>query len=112
MTQPIAIFWPGDYRTTPNELALPNVEQATVQLEAALKRLGRSSYRVKGFLTRPHEAIERLGPVDDPMIGVCAHWFYGPHTSDGVVGKENPLLLASNFSGTWPRLVGMLNTGA
>jgi hypothetical protein len=37
---------------------------------------------------------------------------YGPHTTDGVVGKDNPLLLASNFSGTWPGLVGLLNTGA
>ena len=46
------------------------------------------------------------------MIGVCVHWFYGPHTTDGVVGKDNPLLLASNFSGRWPGLVGLLNTGA
>ena len=46
------------------------------------------------------------------MIGVFVHWFYGPHTTDGVVGKDNPLLLASNFSGTWPGLVGLLNTGA
>ena len=46
------------------------------------------------------------------MIGVCVHWFYGPHTTDGVVGKDNPLLLASNFSGQWPGLVGLLNTGA
>ncbi len=43
---------------------------------------------------------------------MCVHWFYGPHTTDGVVGKDNPLLLASNFSGTWPGLVGLLNTGA
>jgi L-fucose isomerase-like protein len=46
------------------------------------------------------------------MVGVCVHWFYGPHTTDGVVGKDNPLLLASNFSGRWPGLVGLLNTGA
>jgi len=108
----IGIFWPGDYRARPNELALPNIQQATVQLESALKKLGRTSYRIEGFLTRPHEAIDRLGPVDDPLIGVCVHWFYGPHTTDGVVGKDSPLLLASNFSGTWPGLVGMLNTGA
>ena len=60
---------------------------------------------------RADEAIEKLGPVDDPLIGVCVHWFYGPHTTDGVVGKDNPLLLASNFSGAWPGLVGLLNTG-
>lgn len=112
MSQPIAIFWPGDYRALPNELALPGVEEATVQLENALRRLGRRSYRVEGFLTKPHQAIEKLGPIDDPMIGVCVHWFYGPHTTDGVVGGDNPLLLASNFSGTWPGLVGLLNTGA
>ncbi len=28
------------------------------------------------------------------------------------MGKDNPLLLASNFSGTWPGLVALLNTGA
>ena len=112
MPEKIALFWPGDYRATPNELALPNITHATEQLEAALTKLGRASYRVEGFLSKPHEAIEKLGPIDDPMIGVCVHWFYGPHTTDGVVGKDNPLLLASNFSGTWPGLVGLLNTGA
>lgn len=112
MSQKIALFWPGDYREVPNQQALPNIEEATSQLEQALETLGRESYRVEGFLARPHESIEKLGPVNDPMIGVCVHWFYGPHTTDGVVGKDNPLLLASNFSGTWPGLVGLLNTGA
>ncbi|HEX8792808.1 MAG TPA: hypothetical protein VF765_17805, partial [Polyangiaceae bacterium] len=108
----VAVFWPGDARAKPNELALPSVEEATVQLERALKHLGRTPYRVPGFLSKPHEAIEKLGPVTDPMVGVCVHWLYGPHTTDGVVGKDNPLLLASNFSGRWPGLVGLLNTGA
>ncbi len=112
MSQRIALFWPGDYRSKPNELARPQVEAATVQLEGALKELGRESYRVPDFVTRPHEAIERLGPITDPMIGVFTHWCYGPHTTEGVVGKENPLLLACNFSGTWPGLVALLNTGA
>ncbi len=67
---------------------------------------------VEGYLTRPDEAIAKLGPIDDPMVGVFVHWTYAPHTVDGVVGKENPLLLASNFSGTWPGLVALLNTGA
>ncbi len=46
----IGIFWPGDYRSKPNELAQPNAEEATVQLERALKKLGRASYRIEGFL--------------------------------------------------------------
>src|SRR5580704_495442 len=112
MSKRAAIFWPGDYRPYPNNQALSTVERVTVQMEAALKRLGWSSYRVPGYLTKPHEAIERLAPVDDPIIVFYAHWVYAPHTTDGVAGKENPLLLASNFSGRWPGLVGLLNTGA
>ncbi len=108
----VALFWPGDARPKPNALALPNMEEATQQMERALKKLGRTPYRVEGFLTKPHESIEKLGPIDDPMIGVCVHWIYGPHTTDGVTQKENPLLLASNFAGQWPGLVGLLNTGA
>ena len=112
MKQKIALFWPGDGRDIPNQLALPSIREATAQMEAALVRLGRDPYRVEGYLTKPHHAIEKLGPVQDPMIGICVHWFYGPHTTEGVVGKDNPLLLASNFSGQWPGLVGLLNTGA
>jgi L-fucose isomerase-like protein len=112
MSKKVAVFWPGDYRVKPNELARAQSEEATGQLLAALKKLGRSPYLVEGYLTRPDEAISRLGPVDDPMVGVFVHWTYAPHTVDGVVGKDNPLLLASNFSGTWPGLVALLNTGA
>ena len=112
MGSKVALFWPGDGRKIPNDLALPSITQATEQLERALRKLGREPYLVEGFLSKPHESIDKLGPIDDPMIGVCVHWFYGPHTTDGVVGKDNPLLLASNFSGQWPGLVGLLNTAA
>ena len=112
MSNKIAIFWPGDYRIRANEMALPQITEATVQLEKAIAKLGRRSYRVEGFITKPNEAIEKLGPIDDAIIGIFAHWVYGPHTTDGVAGKDNPLLLVSNFSGVWPGLVGLLNTGA
>jgi len=112
MSKKVAVFFPGDARRKPNELAVPNVEAAAVELEKALKKVGRTPYRIEGFLEKPHEALDRLGPVDDPMVGVFAHWVYGPHTTEGVIGKDNPLLLASNFSGRWPGLVGLLNTGA
>ena len=95
----VAIFWPGDYRAKPNEWARPQVSETTKQLQQALKKLGRQPYVIDGFLTKPHEAIQHLGPIDDPMVGVFVHWTYGPHTCDGVAGKDNPLLLASNFSG-------------
>src|SRR4051794_27539288 len=112
MSEKVAVFWPGDYRTKPNEWALAQSRETTAQLVAALKKLGRSPYLVDGYLTRPDEAIAKLGSIDDPLIGVFVHWTYAPHTVDGVAGKDNPLLLASNFSGTWPGLVALLNTAA
>ena len=64
------------------------------------------------FIDRSHRGIGKLGPIDDPMIGVHVHWVWGTHTVDGVVGKDTPLLLASNFNRRWPGLVGLLNTSA
>ena len=108
----IVLYWPGDGRPLPNERALPSIRTATEQLERSLRKLGHEPQLIEGFISKPHEAIEKLGPIDDPMVAVCVHWFYAPHTTDGVVGKDSPLLLASNFSGQWPGLVGLLNTGA
>ncbi len=112
MADTIHIFWPGDYRTAPNLAAQPQLEQVHAQLERALERLGRAHRRVEGFISRPHEAIERLAAIDAPLIGLYTHWVYGPHTTEGVIGKDHPLLLLSNFSGRWPGLVGLLNTAA
>jgi hypothetical protein len=36
MSERVFVFWPGDARAKPNELALPNVEAATRNVEAAL----------------------------------------------------------------------------
>ncbi|MHC5539525.1 fucose isomerase, partial [Singulisphaera rosea] len=94
MSKKVAVFWPGDYRAKPNEWALPHSRETTEQLVAALKKLGRSPYVVDGYVTGPDQAISKLGPIDDPMVGVFVHWTYAPHTVDGVVGKDNPLLLA------------------
>lgn len=112
MSKNVALFWPGDYRELPNKLALPMVKETTEQLSQALKKLGRRPQLVRGFLRKPNESIDKLGQIDDPMIGIFCHWTYGPHTCDGVAGKDSPLLLASNFSGTWPGLVALLNTSS
>jgi len=107
-----AIYWPGDYRDIANKAAYDEVYQSTIQLELALKKLGYVSYRIEGFITKPHEAIEKLQSITDPLIGIYSHWVYGTHTTDGMIGKNNPVLLVSNFSKKWPGLVGLLNTAA
>ena len=112
MSKKVAIYWPGEYVSAPNELARPQVEESTRQMEKALTHLGVSPYRIEGFIDRPHKGIEKLGPIDDPMIGIHCHWVWGSHIVDGVAGKDTPLLLASNFNRQWPGLVGMLNSCA
>lgn len=108
----VTLFLPGDYRPVPNQLATPNVRTFVDALTGAVKHLGHEVNLIDRFLTTPGDAIDALSGVDEPLIGVYAHWVYGPHTTDGVVGSDVPLLLASNFDGTWPGLVGLLNTGA
>ena len=112
MSEPINIFWPGDYRELPNQAARPMLENATDQLTHCLDRLGQPCQQVEGFITRPHEAIEKIAPLNGSIIGLYTHWVYGPHTVDGVIGNDNPFLMISNFSGQWPGLVGLLNTAA
>jgi hypothetical protein len=88
---------PGDYRAAPNELALPNVRTFVGALTGAVEHLGHQVNLIDRILTTPADAIDALGGIDEPLIGVYAHWVYGPHTTDGVVGSDAPLLLASNF---------------
>src|SRR5690606_13204369 len=108
----ITMFLPGDYRPKPNELAEPNVRGFVEALRRAVTHLGHEVRLIDRFLTGPADAIDALSGIDEPMIGVYAHWVYGPHTTEGVLQNDAPLLLASNFDGTWPGLVGLLNTGA
>ena len=42
MGKKVALFWPGDARAKPNELAQPSIVEATAQIERALKKLGAS----------------------------------------------------------------------
>ena len=66
MHKRVALFWPADAREISNEMAQPTIEETTRKLERALQKLGRAPYRIDGFLSKPHQAIEKLGPIDDP----------------------------------------------
>jgi hypothetical protein len=80
MGRRVVVFLPGDYRPKPNELARPNVDKFLGALTGALKKLGHEPKLIDKFLTTPADSIDALGSIDDPMIGVYAHWVYGPHS--------------------------------
>ena len=56
MGKQVFLFWPGDGRKAPNDLAQASMESATHQLELALRKLGREPRLLKGFISKPHEA--------------------------------------------------------
>ena len=100
----VALFWPGDARAKPNELAAPNMEEATTQLERALKKLGRAPYRVEGFLSKPHESIEKLGPIGGEMRRLLAD----PAEIDRILaaGAERANAIAAPTMAEVRKLVG------
>ena len=94
-------------RARPNEEAIPAIEEATQQLERAL-RSSAAPLSHPGFLRRTTPSRSWASDRSDhrrlrPLI-------YGQHTTEGVVGKDNPP--STPTSGQWPGLVGLLNTGA
>ncbi len=108
-----AIYWPGEYVNRPNELALPQIKKATENMQKSLNKIGMNSYIVSSdVLDRSYKARDFLSHISDPLIGIHTHWVWSTNSIYGVALRENPLLLSSNFSPTWPGLVGLLNTSA
>ena len=113
MHKRVALFWPADAREIPNEMAQPSIEETTRSSSARCKSSAAQPYLVEGFLSKPHEAIEKLGPIDDPMVGVCVHWFYAPaHHATASSARTTRCCSPATSRARWPGLVGLLNTGA
>ena len=46
------------------------------------------------------------------LVVVEAVWQYSHHVLHGLYTHRGPILTVANWSGQWPGLVGLLNTGA
>jgi len=72
----IGIFWLAIIDPT-QQLALPSLTQATLQLGKGAEEIGAATPTVPGYLTKPHER-SRSWPLNDPLsayafIGSTAH---------------------------------------
>ena len=67
MPKRVAVFWPGDARAKPNELALPNVEEAT-RAAGARAEATRARRRIgsEGFLSKPARGDREARPGRRP----------------------------------------------
>ena len=67
-----------------------------------------------GFISSQKEGLEVFGGIDPKARLVVAEavWQYSHHVLGGLMAHQGPILLAANWSGEWPGLVGMLNLAA
>lgn len=112
----------GDLRLSANLEGWPAQQQLEQQLTAALARLGQEVVRAHefdtskghGFIDSQRRGITVLGEIPGaaPVVVAGAIWQYSHHLIAGLRTHSGPIMLAANWSGTHPGLVGILNLGA
>ncbi len=109
----------GDLRRSANVLGWPAQQKLEADLAAAVEKLGwtlRRGHDVDpdkghGFIDSQRAGLEvfKRVPVDAPLIVATGVWQYSHHVLAGLRGHRGPVLLAANWSGQFPGLVGQLN---
>ena len=109
----------GDLRESANRAGWEAQALLEQQLGAALEALGRRVVRAHpydaerghGFIAGQREGIEVFKgvPPEAPLVVAEAVWQYSHHLLPGLRSHRGPVLVAGNWSGQWPGLVGLLN---
>ena len=116
----------GDLRASANEVCWPAQQALEAELAKAFETLGWSIRRVGGggdggggggFIDSQKRGREVFAAIDPdrpppPLIVAEAGWQYSHHVLPGLMrhhARGGRILLAANWSGTWPGLVGALN---
>jgi hypothetical protein len=109
----------GDLRLSANVTCWPAQEKFEADLTAAVQRLGWTVRRAHdvdtekghGFIDSQRAGIEvfRRIPPAAPLIVAEAVWQYSHHVLPGLRTHRGPILVAANWNGRYPGLVGLLN---
>ncbi len=112
----------GDLRPSANITCWPVQQEFEANLEKAVESLGWSVRRAHpaqtdhghGFIASQRQGIEvfRGIPPEAPVIVAEAVWQYSHHVLAGLRTHRGPILVAANWSGHFPGLVGLLNLTA
>ena len=98
MSKKVAIFWPGDYRASRTNG--PSPSRARRPTNSSPRYEARDiAVPDRGLPDAPDEAIARLGPIDDPMIGVFVHWTYARTRSTGSWARTTRSCWRRTFRG-------------
>lgn len=109
----------GDLRPSANVTCWPTQEKFEADLTGAVRRLGWTVRRAHdvdpgkghGFIDSQRAGIEvfKRIPRDAPLIVAEAVWQYSHHVLAGLRSHRGPILIAANWNGQYPGLVGLLN---
>lgn len=109
----------GDLRTTANLKTWPMQQRVEQQFADALAGFGWSVKRAHGldakvghgFIDNQRKGMDVFAdiPPQAPVAVVEAVWQYSHHVLAGLRDHRGPILLAANFAGDFPGLVGLLN---
>jgi hypothetical protein len=112
----------GDLRLSANVTCWPAQQRFEAELEAAFAKLGRTVRRAHdvdpaqghGFIDSQRAGIEvfKRIPPDAPVVVAEAVWQYSHHVLAGLRSHRGPILVAANWDGGFPGLVGLLNLTA
>jgi hypothetical protein len=112
----------GDLRESANVECWPAQAELERALTAALATLGWSVERAHpadaghghGFIGSQAQGREVFATIDPdaPLIVAEAVWQYSQQVLIGLTRHRGPILIAANWSGEWPGLVGALNLRA
>ncbi|QOJ01947.1 MAG: fucose isomerase [Phycisphaeraceae bacterium] len=114
----------GDSRRSANVTCWPAQRALEEDLRGAFKSAGWSLLRGSpeaastdephGFISSQAMGREVFARLDRraPLVIALAAWQYSHHVLMGLVRHKGPILLAANWSGRWPGLVGLLNLRA
>ena len=118
-TKQVYLVASGDLRLSANQQCWAEQKKMEEALTAAIEAEGYEVVRAHGFkqgeqhgfISSQREGLEVFAKMDPtaPVIVAEAVWQYSHHVLPGLLFHQGPILTFSNWSGTWPGLVGMLN---
>lgn len=111
----------GDLRLSANVTCWPAQRALEASIREAFAATGwslvrahaekKSSAEPHGFIDSQAYGREVFAEIDRdaPLVVAEAVWQYSHHVLHGLARHRGPILLAANWSGQWPGLVGVLN---